>query len=390
MNSHCQKGLPTIVHTESSLGWGGQEIRIMTELQAFKKLGFKTVLIAPENSHIYLRARSSNIEAYAVPFRSKATISTWINIFNVLKRIRPDILNTHSSDDAWIAGIIGRLLRLKLIIRTRHVSTPIGSPFSYKKLSDLIITTSGFTKTNLIHAGIESHKIHVVPTGIDAKKFSFKESNRSYIRKLLGIQEDSILVGNICVLRSWKGLDFFIEVASKLPSKFRFVLVGDGPQRKRLEEKARQLCSHNPILFLGHSEEAHRYFSALDVFFFTSFKNEGIPQSLLQARANGLFILTVHTDPALEALKGYHFFQTVNYGDIDGAMRIIAETLCKASLPSFSQRSKSYEWVKQNYSIKCMLKRLLRIYKEAGITFPDCTTSHLNTLEDQDRPSPFC
>lgn len=370
MDNMSLNRLPTILHTESSLGWGGQEMRIVTELSFFHNWGFRTVLIASPNSEILNKTKNLGIEAYGIRFKNKATMSTWWNLFKVIKKIKPDILNTHSSDDAWIAGVIGRLLNVKLIVRTRHVSTPIGSRFSYANLADVIITTSKFTKENLIKSGISPYKIQVVPTGINAKKYRFQESHRIEIRKMLKVEDESILIGNICVLRSWKGLDFFIDVAETLPPAFKFILVGDGPQRERLQNKVKNKNLNNKIIFLGHQEDVHKYLSALDIFFFTSYKNEGIPQSLLQARANGVFVVAAHTEPILEALEGYYYYLTVPYGDLKRAANIFLELASKSTLPSLELRAKEYQRVEENFSIVGMIRQIIKIYLRSGIKLP--------------------
>lgn len=363
--------LPTILHTESSLGWGGQEIRIMTELLELKKMGFRMVLIAHKDGEIYKRALKAGLEAYGITFKNKADILSWFMLLKLIKKIKPHILNTHSSDDSWMAGLIGRILNVKLIIRTRHVSTPITSSFSYKALADIIVTTSDFTMSHLVASGVESKKISVIPTGIYAERFRFKGENRIAVRNDLKLGANEILVGNICVLRSWKGLDFFIDVAAALPENFKFILVGDGPQRERLVKDVRAKGLEGKVTFLGHREDVERYFSGLDIFLFTSYANEGIPQSLLQARASGVFIVATSTKPVLEGLRDYKYYSLIDYGDVQKAAKTIINTIQEGRLPSEDERKESNKWINENYGVKKMVSSLIALYLQSGIYIPN-------------------
>ncbi len=279
---------PLIVHTECSDGWGGQEIRIMEELRGMRRYGYATGLIAPQHSRIFARAGAEGFAVYPVRFGNKGHLPSWGRLFRLIGQLKPDVVNTHSSDDSWMAGFVARVLGVPLIIRTRHVSTPIGSAFSYKAFPHLILTTSRAIRENLIGCGIDQERIIAVPTGIDSNRFRFSSSWREQIRERHGFTEGDILVGNVCVLRSWKGLDFFIDTAAQMPPRFKFILVGDGPQRQRLQDKAKGMGLEGRVLLPGHQEEIEKYFSGLDLYFFTSYANEGVPQSLLQAQSVGL------------------------------------------------------------------------------------------------------
>jgi len=310
---------PLILHTECSDGWGGQEIRIMEELRGMRRCGYATALIAPQHSRIFSRAQAEGFAVYPVRFGNKGHLPSWVRLFRLIGRLKPDVVNTHSSDDSWMAGFVARVLGVPLIIRTRHVSTPIGSAFSYKTFPHLILTTSQAIRESLIACGIPQERIVAVPTGIDSNRFHFSSSWRKEIRGKHGFSNEDILVGNICVLRSWKGLDFFIDTAAQMPPRFKFILVGEGPQRQRLQEKAKGMGLEGRVIFPGHQEEIEKYFSALDLYFFTSYANEGVPQSLLQARSVGLPMVVCRIPSVLETLQGAEDVTPVEYGEVASA-----------------------------------------------------------------------
>ncbi len=341
----------------------------MAELTGMRRAGFDTALIAPEPSRIYARAREEGFPVYPVRFKNKGHIPSWVRLFSLISRLKPDIINTHSSDDSWMAGFAARLLGVPLIIRTRHVSTPIGSTFSYKVFPHFILTTSRAIKDNLVSRGLDAKRIFPVSTGIDSSRFRFSQSLRNETRERHGISDSDILVGNICVLRSWKGLDFFIETAAVLGSPYRFILVGDGPQKERLEKKAKDMGLSERLIFAGHHEDIERYFCALDIFFFTSYANEGIPQSVLQARSTAIPVVACPTASVVETLEGYERLRFVEYGDVEAAREALgsAGDFIKVS---DSERREQNLWVRNNHDIEAMLARIEGLYKEWGLMEP--------------------
>jgi len=356
---------PLIIHTECSDGWGGQEIRIMEEMRGMRKHDLSTALIAPEHSKIYQRSQKEGFDVYPVPFNSKFHLPSWIMLIRYLRALRPKVLNTHSSDDSWMAGFIARLLRVPLIIRTRHVSTPIGSTFSYRYFPHLILTTSEAIRIDLIQRGLQINKISTVPTGIDSERFKFSADHRNRVRKRLGLSNHHILVGNICVLRSWKGLDFFIDTATTLPDPFRFILVGDGPRRHWLQEKAKSLEMENRLIFAGHQDQVEQYFSAIDIFFFTSYASEGIPQSLLQAMSIGLPLVVCRTPSVIETLQGIDNFMAIDYGDTEGAQKALIQISDR--LAHFNEGSDNRKQILSRYGIENMWDALISLYREHGV-----------------------
>jgi len=380
------RATPLILHTECSDGWGGQEIRIMEELRGMRRYGYATALIAPQHSRIFFRAKAEGFEVHAVRFRNKAHLPSWVRLFQLIVQLKPDVVNTHSSDDSWMAGFAARMLGVPLIVRTRHVSTPIGSAFSYKAFPHLILTTSQAIRESLIARGIAQEKIVAVPTGIDSNRFCFSPSWRKEIREKHGFSEEDIVVGNICVLRSWKGLDFFIDTAAQMPRRFKFILVGDGPQRLKLQDKAKGMGLESRLIFPGHQEDIEKYFSALDLYFFTSYANEGVPQSLLQAQSVGVPMVVCRSPSVLETLQGAEDVIPVEYGDLPSA----CEALEKASQlvrVSDDRRKEKNERVKTNHSIDSMVGKIRELYGQWGIGTPGALQhSHGVPQEEQGEP----
>ncbi|CAN2044073.1 Glycosyltransferase family 1 protein [Candidatus Magnetomoraceae bacterium gMMP-1] len=357
---------PLIIHTEWSRSWGGEEIRILEELRAMRSYGLATALITPEHGELYNKAKAEGFTVHPVSFKSKVHLPSWINLFKLIYKLRPAVVNTHSSEDSWMAGSVSRILKVPLIIRTRHMLESIGSNFSYKYFPHLILTTSAAIRKKLIQSGINSRKIVSVPSGIDVDRFKFSQKNRDEIRQNLGISENDILVGNVCFFRGYKGLSFFVDTAAVMNSEFKFILIGDGDMRGFLENKVKSLGLKDRFFFTGHQEQVERFFSALDIFFFTSYANEGVPQALVQAMSVGLPLLICRTPSVIETVKPIGNFISIDYGDIEAA---------KTSLINLTQRLNRNEHkvqynrlkVENKYGLQHMLDQIITLYKQNGI-----------------------
>jgi glycosyltransferase involved in cell wall biosynthesis len=337
-----------------------------------RKYGYRTALIAPEHSQVFARAKTEGFAVYPVRFGNKGHLPSWLLLMKLMARLKPMVVNTHSSDDSWMAGFAARLSKVPLIIRTRHVSTPIGSTFSYRHFPHLILTTSESIRADLMERGLDGVGIMTVPTGIDPKRFAFSDAWRERIRKSLGMREEEFLVGNVCVLRSWKGLDFLIETAAVMKGPFKFILVGEGPQRKRLEQKVKDMELVDRVLFTGHVENVEEYYSAMDVFLFTSYASEGVPQALLQAMSVGLPIVVCRNASVMETLDGYEDQIAVTYGDLEEAGRALRKMIERHRW-SNSVHSARRRLLKTQYTTEKMWNSIAEIYRSKGIAPPDAT-----------------
>lgn len=293
----------TILHTESSTGWGGQEIRILQESLGMIRRGYRVMIAAPEESNIFSRAKVSGIAVFPCDFK-KWNPRSFQRMSSVIRDQGVNILNTHSSSDSWVSILAARLLRPGIrIIRTRHLSTPIGktslNKIVYDLLPDAIITTGEEIRQKMINDnGFKASKIFSIPTGIDIEEFS-------PLRVSPAFQSRGFSIGMIGVLRSWKGHGYLIEA---IPEIIKFIpeavfyIVGDGPQYENIKRSIDLLSLNDKVFLLGHREDIPEILASLDVVVHPSYANEGVPQSVLQALAMERPVIAANTGAIKEAI----------------------------------------------------------------------------------------
>lgn len=285
-----------VVHTEASLGWGGQEIRVLTEMAGMRARGHRLLLLCPPEARIFAEAQARGIEVQALPVGRKR----WSGVRamrQVLKAQRPDLVVTHSSTDSWLAALATRFWRTAPpLVRIRHISAPVGRNFVtrwlYGRAAAHVVTTGERLRRQLID-DLDLAESHVtsVPTGIDLARYASRD--RGAARRELGLAEDGIVIGIIATLRSWKGHRYLLDAFAQLDDgRARLFVVGDGPGFGNLKAQAEALGISARVTMPGNQADVAPWLAVLDIFVLPSYANEGVPQAIMQAQASGLPVIS--------------------------------------------------------------------------------------------------
>lgn len=279
-----------ILHTESSKHFGGQELRVLMEMEGLAPWGIESLLAARPGTGILREALRRGLRVYEVAMRGSVDPGAVIRFLSILKRERIDLVCAHGSKDGWSAGLAARILGRK-VVRCRHVANPIRSHFwgrlVYGPLCDRIVTTAESIKAGMVARGVPPEKIVSIPTGVDLNRFH-PDVEKGRFRAELGIEPGRPLVGMISVLRGDKGPDVFIEAADRIWARRPdavAVLVGDGWMRPKLEEMASRSGGGRRVLLTGFRRDIPQIMADLDVLVLSARIPEGVPQTILQAHA---------------------------------------------------------------------------------------------------------
>jgi glycosyltransferase involved in cell wall biosynthesis len=279
-----------ILHTESSKHLGGQELRILMEMEGLVPHGIESMLAALPGSGIEREARRRGLKVYTLPMRGSVDPGAVMRFRRILRDESIDCVCAHGSKDGWSAGVAARLMRVK-VVRCRHVANPIRRHFwgrlVYGPLCDRIVTTAESIKAGMVEGGVEADKIVSIPTGVDANRFHPGVTKGGFRSELL-VDGTIPLIGMISVLRGDKGPDVFISAAELHLSRGTegfFVLVGDGWMRSALEERLQGSPFRERIHLTGFRRDIPEILADLDVLVLSARIAEGVPQTILQAHA---------------------------------------------------------------------------------------------------------
>lgn len=283
----------TILHTESSLGWGGQERRILAEAVAMRDRGHRLLLVGDPRGELLPRGERAGFTVFPLSFGGWRNLAAGLALRRLLRREGVDLLNTHSSLDSWVGTLARAGLAKPFLVRTRHLSTPVKSSFPTRRLYQApaaIITTGQATKELLQRrVAAAADKIFSIPTGVSLTEFAPRAAD-TFLRRRLGIGEDSFVWGMVAVLRSWKGHLYALEALKELIDaglKTHLLVVGEGPYRSLIEPRLKELGLTAQVRLVGYQEEVAPWLALMEVVVMASYAHEGVPQAALQALAMG-------------------------------------------------------------------------------------------------------
>ena len=272
-----------ILEMECSKGWGGQEKRTIRLVNNLNKNRFKIYYAAQPDSNIVKNKK--DIKATIIPLQMKQSydVIAIYNLYKVVKKYNIDIISTHSGKDAWLGSIIGKLTGTK-VVRVRHLQTPINSTASYN-LSTKVVTVSKQVKKYLKERGVKEEKLLTIYTGVDTNKF--KPQKEKSLKKELNLNNETIIIGIVAVLREAKRHKDLIEAISQIHGDIKLIIVGSGPQEENIKKIIDTKNLKDKVIMLGHREDIKDLLPSFDIFVLPS-NMEALGTSLLEASSCGI------------------------------------------------------------------------------------------------------
>jgi glycosyltransferase involved in cell wall biosynthesis len=281
-----------ILHTESSKGWGGQELRIIKESIGMRKLGHSIYMAVAKDGGLVKNAKENSFKTFEIRFKKIYWPISFFKLIYILLKYKIDVINTHSSDDAWLLGIIGKFFNNIKVIRTRHLSTPVKKGLNSYLLYNFLVDHIATTTKDIIPIIAKQSKNDIsnfsfVPTGIDPNLIKKDLEKTKEFRKKHNIIETDVLIGCVCFMRSWKGIMDFLQAVKilkdqKIDENLKWIIIGGGHSQEYIE-KANELGLKNDVIFTGHLNDPFYAIDALDIFVLLSSAHEGVSQASLQA-----------------------------------------------------------------------------------------------------------
>lgn len=361
-----------ILHTESSLGWGGQEMRILGEIQGLQGRGHAMQLLCPREARIFEEAGRRGIAVSAMPMAKKRfaglrALRHWIAQHPV------DVINTHSSTDSWLSALAcATLTHAPPLVRTRHISAPVpdNAPtrWLYTRATRSIVTTGEALRAQLVRDNrFAAERIVSIPTGIDLAHFkpATSPAHKQALRQRLGLPADACIIGIVATLRSWKGHRFLIEAFARLRrTDAHLLIVGDGPQRAALEGLVAGLQLGATVTLAGNQADVLPWLQALDVFALPSYANEGVPQAILQAFACALPVVTTEAGAIGEVARDGQTALVVRMQDAAALARALERLLADPQL-GLELATRALELVRRKHGLDTMLDRMEAVFHAA-------------------------
>jgi glycosyltransferase involved in cell wall biosynthesis len=231
-----------------------------------------------------------------------ADISSLYQIIQILKKDGPfDVIHGQSSKGGGYARLAGLITGVP-VVYSPHAFITLSPLLGWRKrIAYSILERVLSLATARIFCCSQSEYFHARKLGIPAKRLVIVPNGlsvgptptRDELRQRYGFAQDDIIAGFVGRMEEQKAPDRFIEAAAKLFSEvpaLKFVLIGDGPKRKPLQELLENIPGGERVHWLGNID-ARPVFPMFDIFVMTSLY-EGFPFALLEALWAGLPIVS--------------------------------------------------------------------------------------------------
>jgi len=290
---------------------------------------------------------------------------------------KPDLVHTHSGK----AGVLGRLAAARagvpVIVHTIH--GPSFGPFQGRsanwvfrqaelragRVTTHFVTVADAMRDQYLAAGIGRPEQYTrIFSGFPLQPF-LDAKNDPALRARYGLQPGDLVIGKIARLFKLKGHDALFAIAPQLVQacpRIKFLLVGDGPWRNRLEQMARTSGLQNHFVFTGlvSPSEIPALLGIMDILVHLS-EREGLPRALPQALAAGKPIVAFDCDGAREVCRDGETGFLVRLGHLNAlAERLL---LLARDEPLRAQLARQgREFVREHFAVEQMVKKLHRLY----------------------------
>ncbi|MFC1754977.1 glycosyltransferase, partial [Thermoproteota archaeon] len=282
----------------TGLSMGGAEMHLLKLVPRLKCEKFIISLTSDNrfgrrlgnDNQIGTRIEKKGVKIYYLGFNIINIISVINKFKKILKKEKPDILDTYLIHANIFGRLFGRVGNVKKIISS------VRNDYSDLKLMnwldrmtqrkvDLYVPNS-HALVNYLHNKnkIPLSKIKVVPNGIDLKELYSKVNKRFDIRKELKLSKNSFVVLYVGRLHQQKNLSTLIRAMREVNEKIYLVIAGDGPEKAHLRGLISSLKLTKRVVLLGKRTDVPNLLNSSDAFILASLK-EGMSNALLEAMA---------------------------------------------------------------------------------------------------------
>ena len=231
-----------------------------------------------------------------------------------------------------------------------------------RRCQHIIIPSESMRDTLVNEYGLKNN-FTVIPTGIDIK--TYRTASGEKIRKKQRWEKDIVMVtiGRLASEKNWPTLIHAAALVIKDFPHFRFVLIGDGPDRKSLEDLVKELGIQKRVTFTGSLSfsETPSYMKAANLFGFASVtETQGL--ATLEAMAAGLPVVAVDASGTRDILKhGQQGYLVENNAEAlaAGIKKLLSNP---ERMQKFAQAASKKA---QSFNIEHLTERLLNVYEQA-------------------------
>lgn len=291
----------------------GAEKVVLSIASNLNRNKYEVVVCTFKNGELYNEFAKLNIPFYILNKKNRVDIKFIWKLIRLIRKEKIVIIHSHNFSANFWGRLVGYLARVPILITTEHtVATTKSALQKYidyylSKITDKIIAVSKNVKDSHVEEeGIKSETIVTIYNGIEPHSNQESEISlyRSKLLNELGIDCTNMIIVTVGRLEPPKGYQYLlnaIPIVKKVYPQARFVFVGAGSLKNKLEETAIKLNIRDKVIFTGFRADATNILSAFDLCVIPSIR-EGFSITLLEAMSVGTPIVATDVGGNSEAI----------------------------------------------------------------------------------------
>ncbi|MDX2226084.1 MAG: glycosyltransferase family 4 protein [Verrucomicrobiae bacterium] len=263
-----------ILHTESSIHMGGQELRIIQETGWLNAHGHRAWIAARADSAIYRMAGDRGVPVIDMPFRGSFNLRGLFKLVRFCAHEKIDVIDCHSSRDASAVALARPFMKTR-VVRSTHICKRLKDDFFrrliWKHGAHGHIATSQSIRRRLIDQGLAlPSQITVVGESVNQEIFH-RGVSPGTVRADFGIPTGARVVSLVGMIRSNKGQQYLVQAADRVLEQCPdvwFMLVGGATEQKyvdSLNDHLSRVRHRDRIILTGFQREVEKFIAASDV-----------------------------------------------------------------------------------------------------------------------------
>jgi glycosyltransferase involved in cell wall biosynthesis len=279
-----------------------------------EEMGHESIMFAPSGTpDFYAATRIYHHRSVKTPFYPELRIATpAARVEKKVLAFKPDLIHLVGPTSLGIAGLRVALKHSIPVVASYQtdvsgfarrwkmgvVSEPVYQFYRFiHNRADVNLVPSEFTRRQLVAKGFK--RLNVWPGGVDLKRFSPAKRNEKWRKHLSEGESDKTLVVFVSRLSREKRVSLLLPIIKEIEG-LRLAIVGDGPDRKRLEK----LFAGTPTYFAGYQrgEDLAAAYAAGDIFVFTG-AEETFGNVVVEAMASGLPVVAPNSGGVVDLVE---------------------------------------------------------------------------------------
>ena len=296
-----------VCHVSLGLCTGGMERLLVEFARCYDQELYELHFVALHNvGQPAEDIRAAGCTVHLLPDRRGRPWAQWRDLVRFFKKLKPDVVHTHNAYPHFYGTLAARWCRVPVVINTRH-GRRIGTTWKARTwfwlaglMADRVVAVSD-DSANLCHvdSSLPRSRIARIWNGIDLSRFTFRGPATAPV---------AISVARLSPEKDFPTLVRAVALAAEVVPDLKLMIVGDGPERSRIEQVIAESGQSARIELLGERQDIPDVLATAG-FFATATLTEGISLTLLEAMACGLPVLATHVggNPEIveEGVTGY-------------------------------------------------------------------------------------